>query len=288
MLLSGCGRSSRIAFRRARSTTSFRTSSLACTAGCQRHRFGRPDRYAGRRAARCHRRTGACRRVRARPLRADLVVALACPKAAIVYAGLLFSALTVLGWSSDMFGSKVKAIGFTALLEEAILDREPRELAVAHIVAGFPQRGLELLRAHGGRRRDGRRPATRRPAPARAPARAGNRHRSGPIGTQHDSPWQSPRCWSSAATTTTHPPRWRETTSRRRTDAGSRSPLREPGCRVLRRTQPGSHTRRATRFRSWTTGGSGRRSSAPRRSSSSSQCADIAAAAIADREILAD
>ncbi|TMQ13330.1 MAG: hypothetical protein E6J91_18940 [Deltaproteobacteria bacterium] len=40
-----------------------------------------------------------------------------CPKAAIVYAGLLFSALTVLGWSSDMFGSKVKAIGFTALLE---------------------------------------------------------------------------------------------------------------------------------------------------------------------------
>ena len=42
---------------------------------------------------------------------------LACPKAAIVYAGLLFSALTVLGWSSDMFGSKAKAIGFTALLE---------------------------------------------------------------------------------------------------------------------------------------------------------------------------
>jgi hypothetical protein len=42
---------------------------------------------------------------------------LACPKAAIVYAGLVFSALTVLGWSSDMFGSKVKAIGFTALLE---------------------------------------------------------------------------------------------------------------------------------------------------------------------------
>src|SRR5262249_34673759 len=40
-----------------------------------------------------------------------------CPKATIVYAGLLFSALTVLGWSTDMFGSKVKAIGFTALLE---------------------------------------------------------------------------------------------------------------------------------------------------------------------------
>src|SRR5438105_1226559 len=40
-----------------------------------------------------------------------------CPKAAIVYAGLLFSALTVLGWSTDMFGSKVTAIGFTALLE---------------------------------------------------------------------------------------------------------------------------------------------------------------------------
>ena len=42
---------------------------------------------------------------------------LACPKAAIVYAGLLFSALTVLGWSRDMFGSTAKAVGFTALLE---------------------------------------------------------------------------------------------------------------------------------------------------------------------------
>ena len=42
---------------------------------------------------------------------------LECPKAGIVYAGLLFSAFTVLGWSSDMFGSRGKAIGFTALLE---------------------------------------------------------------------------------------------------------------------------------------------------------------------------
>jgi hypothetical protein len=42
---------------------------------------------------------------------------LVCPKAAIVYAGLVFSALTVLGWSGDMFGSRIKAIGFTALLE---------------------------------------------------------------------------------------------------------------------------------------------------------------------------
>lgn len=42
---------------------------------------------------------------------------LTCPKAAIVYAGLVFSALTVLGSSTDMFGSKVRAIGFTALLE---------------------------------------------------------------------------------------------------------------------------------------------------------------------------
>src|SRR5262249_18385158 len=42
---------------------------------------------------------------------------LECPKAAIVYAGLLFSALTVLGWSRDMFGSMAKAVGFTALLE---------------------------------------------------------------------------------------------------------------------------------------------------------------------------
>ena len=40
-----------------------------------------------------------------------------CPKAMIVYAGLLFSALTVLGWSSNMFGSKAKALGFTLLLE---------------------------------------------------------------------------------------------------------------------------------------------------------------------------
>jgi hypothetical protein len=35
----------------------------------------------------------------------------------IVYAGLLFSALTVLGWSTNMFGSKAKALGFTLLLE---------------------------------------------------------------------------------------------------------------------------------------------------------------------------
>jgi hypothetical protein len=42
---------------------------------------------------------------------------LECPKALIVYAGLLFSALTVLGWSSNMFGSKAKALGFTLLLE---------------------------------------------------------------------------------------------------------------------------------------------------------------------------
>jgi len=34
---------------------------------------------------------------------------LECPKAVIVYAGLLFSALTVLGWSANMFGSKVYA-----------------------------------------------------------------------------------------------------------------------------------------------------------------------------------
>src|SRR3954469_9321450 len=42
---------------------------------------------------------------------------LECPKAMIVYAGLLFSALTVLGWSTNMFGSKTKALGFTLLLE---------------------------------------------------------------------------------------------------------------------------------------------------------------------------
>jgi hypothetical protein len=42
---------------------------------------------------------------------------LECPKVMIVYAGLLFSALTVLGWSTNMFGSKAKALGFTLLLE---------------------------------------------------------------------------------------------------------------------------------------------------------------------------
>src|SRR3954470_24526314 len=42
---------------------------------------------------------------------------LECPKAMIVYAGLLFSALTVLGWSANMFGSKAKALGFALLLE---------------------------------------------------------------------------------------------------------------------------------------------------------------------------
>jgi hypothetical protein len=34
---------------------------------------------------------------------------LECPKALIVYAGLLFSALTVLGWSSNMFGRRAYA-----------------------------------------------------------------------------------------------------------------------------------------------------------------------------------
>src|ERR1041384_3547420 len=40
-----------------------------------------------------------------------------CQTALIVYAGLLFSALTVLGWSTSMFGAKAKALGFTLLLE---------------------------------------------------------------------------------------------------------------------------------------------------------------------------
>jgi hypothetical protein len=52
-----------------------------------------------------------------------------CPKAAIVYAGLLFSALTVLGWSTNMFGSKVKAIGFTALLEGIMMTADAGWLA---------------------------------------------------------------------------------------------------------------------------------------------------------------
>jgi hypothetical protein len=63
---------------------------------------------------------------------------LACPKAAIVYAGLLFSALTVLGWSSDMFGSRVKAIGFTALLEGIMMTADAGWLsatALCYLVA---------------------------------------------------------------------------------------------------------------------------------------------------------
>jgi len=54
---------------------------------------------------------------------------LACPKAVIVYAGLVFSALTVLGWSSDIFGSRVKAIGFTALLEGIMMAADARWLS---------------------------------------------------------------------------------------------------------------------------------------------------------------
>jgi hypothetical protein len=61
-----------------------------------------------------------------------------CPKAAIVYAGLLFSALTVLGWSSDMFGSKAKAIGFTALLEGIMMTADAgwlSAIALCYLVA---------------------------------------------------------------------------------------------------------------------------------------------------------
>jgi hypothetical protein len=61
-----------------------------------------------------------------------------CPKAAIVYAGLLFSALTVLGWSSDMFGSRVKAIGFTALLEGIMMTADAgwlSAIALCYLVA---------------------------------------------------------------------------------------------------------------------------------------------------------
>lgn len=61
-----------------------------------------------------------------------------CPKAVIVYAGLLFSALTVLGWSSDMFGSKLKAIGFTALLEGIMMTADAGWLcgiALCYLVA---------------------------------------------------------------------------------------------------------------------------------------------------------
>lgn len=61
-----------------------------------------------------------------------------CPKAVIVYAGLLFSALTVLGWSTDMFGSKVKALGFTALLEGIMMTADAgwlSAIALCYLVA---------------------------------------------------------------------------------------------------------------------------------------------------------
>jgi hypothetical protein len=63
---------------------------------------------------------------------------LKCSKAIIVYAGLVFSALTVLGWSTDMFGSKVKAIGFTALLEGIMMAADAgwlSAIALAYLVA---------------------------------------------------------------------------------------------------------------------------------------------------------
>ena len=49
---------------------------------------------------------------------------LECPKAVIVYAGLLFSALTVLGWSANMFGSKIYAdIGIDLVMPRTRLCR---------------------------------------------------------------------------------------------------------------------------------------------------------------------
>lgn len=54
---------------------------------------------------------------------------LECPKAVIVYAGLVFSALTVLGWSSEMFGSRIKALGFTALLEGIMMSAHDGRLS---------------------------------------------------------------------------------------------------------------------------------------------------------------
>jgi len=54
---------------------------------------------------------------------------LECPKAVIVYAGLVFSALTVLGWSSDMFGNRAKALGFTALLEGIMMSAHDGRLS---------------------------------------------------------------------------------------------------------------------------------------------------------------
>jgi hypothetical protein len=62
---------------------------------------------------------------------------LACPKAIIVYAGLLFSALTVLGWSTDMFGSRLKALGYTALLEGIMMTADAgwlSAIALAYLV----------------------------------------------------------------------------------------------------------------------------------------------------------
>ena len=63
---------------------------------------------------------------------------LVCPKAAIVYAGLVFSALTVLGWSTDMFGSTIKAVGFTGLLEGIMMAADAgwlSAIALTYLVA---------------------------------------------------------------------------------------------------------------------------------------------------------
>jgi hypothetical protein len=67
-----------------------------------------------------------------------LVVAAGLPQGSDRLRRALFSALTVLGWSSDMFGSKVKAIGFTALLEGIMMTADAgwlSAIALCYLVA---------------------------------------------------------------------------------------------------------------------------------------------------------
>jgi hypothetical protein len=113
-----------------------------------------------------------------------------CPKAVIVYAGLLFSALTVLGWSSDMFGSRVKAIGFTALLEGIMMTAD------AGWLSGIALCYLVVINAVANGCRLAMRDATLRGLDVEPGAQ--HRRRRGGYGDAE--PEAGPRSWTAART----------------------------------------------------------------------------------------
>lgn len=93
-----------------------------------------------------------------------------CPKALLVYAGLLFSALTVLSWSRDVFGSFAKAVGFTALVEGMMVCADSQALTAAAlvllVVVNAVANGCRLaVRDAGDRPTQAERAAGRRRAP---------------------------------------------------------------------------------------------------------------------------